>query len=85
MIDNTSLDEVSWHPDEWKSQTLNLSVKNLDGHIFLDARKWFKNMDSSKEWRMSKGLMLQVGHWLEVLPLIQELAEKHQNDVVGKT
>ena len=51
----------------------NVQLKQSQGVLFVDVRKWFKNMENN-EWHSTKsGILLEIEDWVHILPLIQEL------------
>ena len=72
MIDRTAIDEEVL--ELWESQRLLISLKQVSGKAFVDARKWiaFENA-----YRPKSGLMLSFEHWPIAMKKIQEMLDRH--------
>lgn len=56
-----------------ETSTLHVSVRSIEGRLYLDARKWFKYPNQEAPISSRKGLMLDFETWDKVIPIIQEL------------
>lgn len=63
------------------SQALLIGFRALNqGDLYIDVRKWNRQLNVDGPVPTKKGLMLPVERWPEVIKIIQDLIKKHEND-----
>ena len=77
MISKGSLDEIEHQFDGWKHQKLIVALKNLDGNLYIDCRKWLP-VGSGDEMRPSKGITLSVNDWPKAILMVNEMLGRHK-------
>lgn len=55
---------------------LHLSLKTLQGKVYLDLRKWIKFPNQDEFVATRKGIMLSVEDWRRVIPQIMAYIER---------
>ena len=73
MIDDTS--ELASN-DYILGETVkvHISLKSVEGKMFIDIRKWFKYPNLDHYVSSKKGIMLRVSDWDKIIPLINKLS-----------
>lgn len=63
MLDEKAVSEVVLSFEGWNTQKLVIALKNLDGKMFIDARKWLVDESKGLKTPTKKGLSLEVRDW----------------------
>ena len=54
---------------------LVLCLKNWEGKVYIDARKWKKAVAGDIFYPSTLGIMLETKHWLYAIPKIKEFID----------
>ena len=60
---------------------VKISLKSIEGKLFVDCRKWYKFPNMEDYIASSKGIMLSVRDWENILPYIGGMVEKNKAGV----
>ena len=74
MIDYGSIEQTTLKL--WPKQELIVSLKSLEGKLFIDARKWAMLGDTM---RPGKGLMLDLECWPKVIEAVNAMLKANTN------
>ena len=54
-----------------ETSTLHVCIKQFDGKMFIDARKWIKYPNCDELRSSKKGLMIDADTWSQLIPIVQ--------------
>ena len=72
MVDDRALKELIVEFVGWDTQKLVLAIKNIEGRLFLDVRKWYFYNNATPR-PTKKGMMLEFKDWRIVIEHIKSL------------